>query len=186
MRFIRFATLTIVLLVAGVGAAQSQHGSGPEPQAVSTTAPEYTFTTFVRNWTRVEAWSFFEPRPGGGDPDYTTFANRLFAGIRHTGPRHEAIAALQYVQFAGLPEASIGPGPLGTGAAYFDHNRRSDSRGIYVRLANLQVKRILPGLDIRGGRMAYTSGAEITSGDPGVESVKRMRLDSRLVGEFEW
>lgn len=186
MRFIRFATLTIVLLVPGVGAAQSQHGSGPEPQAVSTTAPEYTFTTFVRNWTRVEAWSFFEPRPGGGDPDYTTFANRLFAGIRHTGPRHEAIAALQYVQFAGLPEASIGPGPLGTGAAYFDHNRRSDSRGIYVRLANLQVRRILPGLDIRGGRMAYTSGAEITSGDPGVESVKRMRLDSRLVGEFEW
>ena len=61
MRFIRFATLTIVLLVPGVGAAQSQHGSGPEPQAVSTTAPEYTFTTFVRNWTRVEAWSFFEP-----------------------------------------------------------------------------------------------------------------------------
>lgn len=177
--------LTLALLMPLPSAAQGLRESTAE-QPTPTAASEYRFTPFVRNWTRVEAWSFFEPRPGGGDPDYTTFANRLFAGIRHTGPRYEAAAALQYVQFAGLPERSIGPGPLGTGATYFDHNRRSNSGQVYLRLLNVQVKRIAPGLDVRGGRMAYTSGAEIASGDPGIESVKRMRLDSRLVGEFEW
>jgi hypothetical protein len=176
----------IVLLAPAAGAAAGQHDGSAGSQASAGPPPKYTFAPFVRNWTRVETWSFFEPRPGGGDPDYTTFANRLLAGIRHTGPRYEAIAALQYVQFAGLPDDAIGPGPLGTGATYFDHNRRSDSRGVYLRLLNVQVKRILPGLDVRGGRMAYASGAEIASGDPGIEAVKRMRLDSRLVGEFEW
>jgi hypothetical protein len=34
--------------------------------------------------------------------------------------------------------------------------------------------------------MGYTSGAEAVSGVPKIEAVKRLRLDSRLVGEFEW
>jgi hypothetical protein len=45
---------------------------------------------------------------------------------------------------------------------------------------------VLPGIDLQLGRMAYTSGAEAPSGMPKIEAVKRQRLDSRLVGEFEW
>lgn len=145
-----------------------------------------TFTAYARNWTRVESWSFFEPRPGGGDPDYTFIANRLLVGVRHSGPRHEVNAAVQYVQFGGLPETASGPGALGTGALYFDHNRRTDSRQVHLKAANVHLKKIGGALDVRAGRMPYTSGAEAPSGNPGIEAVKRMRLDSRLVGEFEW
>ena len=34
--------------------------------------------------------------------------------------------------------------------------------------------------------MGYTSGAEAPSGVAKIETVKRQRLDARLVGEFEW
>jgi hypothetical protein len=34
--------------------------------------------------------------------------------------------------------------------------------------------------------MAYTSGAESPSGDAKIEAVKRQRVDSKLLGEFEW
>jgi hypothetical protein len=34
--------------------------------------------------------------------------------------------------------------------------------------------------------MPYTSGAEAPSGNPKIETVKRQRLDARIVGEFEW
>ena len=36
------------------------------------------------------------------------------------------------------------------------------------------------------GRFGYTSGAESASGDSQIEAVKRQRVDSRLIGEFEW
>jgi hypothetical protein len=96
------------------------------------------------------------------------------------------VGAVQYVQFGGLPSRASGPGALGTGALYFDHNRRTDSRQVYLKALNVQVKQLPGGFELRAGRMPYTSGAERASGDAGIEAVKRMRLDSRLVGEFEW
>jgi alginate export protein len=175
------AWLSCALLLCAASSASGQ--TAPAPAAP---APTYTLTPIVRDWTRAEFWSYFDPPPSGGDPDYATVANRLLAGVRHRGPRHELTAAFQYVQFGGLPDDAIGPGPLGTGASYWDHNRHSDSRGFYLRLLTLDVKRVLPGVDVRGGRMSYTSGAEAASGDPAIESLKRMRLDSRLIGDFEW
>jgi hypothetical protein len=168
------------LILPAVAWAQIPAAPAQPPQAGGGVTP------FVRNTIRVEHWRFFEPRAGGGDPVYTTFGFRLLAGVRQTRPRFEWIAAAQYVQFGGLPERSIGPGPLGTGATYFDHQRDTNPGHVYLRLANLQVRNVLPGLHIRGGRMPYTSGAEAPSGDAAIEAVKRQRLDSRLVGEFEW
>jgi Alginate export len=178
------ATRLVLALCLSLTAAAASAQTQPEVQVP--VADKYQVAPILRNWTRVEMWSYFEPPPAGGDPDYATIANRLLAGARYTGPRHELTGAMQYVQFGGLPDDAMGPGQLGTGATYWDHNRHSDSRGFYPRLLNLQVKRVLPGVDVRGGRMGYTSGAEAPSGDPAIESVKRMRLDSRLVGEFEW
>jgi hypothetical protein len=185
----RLSSMTAVLAVLVVlllpAPAPGQPPSSPPASAAAGTTGQ-ALTPFVRNWTRVESWSFFEPRPGGGDPEYTFVANRLLAGLRHTGRRHELVGALQYVQFAGLPERAIGPGALGTGALYFDHNRRTDSRQVFLKALNLQIRQIAGHVDVRIGRMPYASGAEVTSGDAGIEAVKRMRLDSRLVGEFEW
>jgi hypothetical protein len=174
-----------VVLLAALGGSPA-HGQPPSPPASPTPAATATFDGFARNWTRVESWSFFEPRSGGGDSDYTFIANRLLAGLRHASRRHELVGSVQYVQFGGLPERATGPGPLGTGGLYFDHNRRRDSRQLYLKALNLQIKDIAGHVTVRVGRMPYASGAEAASGDAGIEAVKRMRLDSRLVGEFEW
>ena len=48
------------------------------------------------------------------------------------------------------------------------------------------MKQVPPGLDLQVGRMGYTSGAEAATGDARIESLKRQRLDARIVGEFEW
>lgn len=140
----------------------------------------------VRDTTRVERWRFFQPRPGGGDPDYTFMANRLFAGLDYRGRRLDATVGLQYVQFGGLPTTATGPGALGTGALYYDQAGRTDSRQLYLRTLSVRVKSLAPGLVIQAGRFGYASGAESASGNAQIEATKRLRLDSRLIGEFEW
>jgi hypothetical protein len=156
-------------------AAAGQAAPGP---------PEVRWT--VRNVTRAEAWRFFEPTPRGGDPDYAFIANRLSAGAEYRHRRFDVGGTVQYVQFAGLPTDAIGPGPLGTGALYYDHARRTDSRQVYLRTLFLRVKDVAPGASLQVGRFGYTSGAESPSGNATIEAVKRQRLDSRLIGEFEW
>jgi hypothetical protein len=159
---------------------------GQGPTAVRPAQARPATTLFARNMTRLESWRFFEPRAGGGDPHSTFIGNRLLFGIRHSTPRWEAHAAGQYVQFGGLPERAVGPGPLGTGAAYFDASADTSSRGVYLKTLNLTLKSLTPGLDLQLGRFGYASGAEAPSGQPKIEAVKRQRVDSRLIGEFEW
>jgi hypothetical protein len=130
----------------------------------------------VRNWTRVEWWRFFEPAPGGGDNDYAYVADRLQAGVTRGASRYAFMGSLQYVQFGNLPSDAVGPGPLGLGAVYFAHAGRSDSRQLYVRYLNLQVKSVLPGVAVQIGRMPYSSGAESTSGNPTIEVAKQQRV----------
>jgi hypothetical protein len=92
---------------------------------------------------------------------------------------------VHYVQFAGLPHDAVGPGALGTGALYFEHSGERDSHGVSLRTLNMRA-RLPGGVVLQGGRFGYTSGAESPSGRAKVETVKRARLDSRLIGEFEW
>lgn len=135
--------------------------------------------------TRVESWSFFDPPPSGGDPNYTFVANRLSLGAAAAWRRADVSAAVQYVQFGGLPTGAFGPGALGTGALYFDHSGRTDSRGLYLRTLTARV-RLPAGISVQAGRFAYQSGAESSSDIPKIDAVKRARIDGRLVGEFEW
>ena len=140
----------------------------------------------VKDTTRVEVWRFFEPPAGGGNPNYAFVANRLFAGVELRRTRVDATAALQYVQFGGLPEHATGPGPLGTGAQYFDHAGSTTSHQVYLRTLFVRLKNVARGVNVQAGRFGYASGAESASGDAKIEAVKRQRLDSRLIGEFEW
>ena len=155
--------------------------------AQSRTAPASPSTVqwSVTNTTRIESWSFFEPPPAGGDPDYAFFANRLRLGATGTWSRLDYGGSVQYVQFAGLPDRATGPGPLGTGALYYVHSGRTDSRGVYIRTLFGRV-RLPGGTTVQAGRFPYQSGAESPSGQPKIESVKRARVDARLIGEFEW
>ena len=177
------ATVRFVLIVASVAAARTPLGA-QTPVPAPATAEETRW--LVRDWTRVESWHYFTPKPGGGDPDYTDVANRLQVGVERRAPRYDAVVALQYVQFGGLPARASGPGPLGAGALYFDQSARTDSHQVYLRYLNFRLKSLIPGFDVQFGRFGYTSGAESPSRDPKIETVKRLRLDSRLLGEFEW
>jgi hypothetical protein len=178
----RIALAGFLLGVCGAGTARAQ------PPAAAATAQPVTY--YVRNWTRAEMWRFFEPPALGGDPSYAFVANRLQVGLERRTRRYDFVGAAQYVQFGGLPENASAPnplGPMGTGALYFTQGgRRSDSRHLYLRYLNVRLKEISPGWSVQIGRMAYTSGAESPSGDAKIEAVKRQRVDSKLLGEFEW
>jgi len=131
-------------------------------------------------------WRFFEPPQGGGNDEYAFAANRLFGSVQRTSPRYDVTAALQYVQFGGLPSNAVGPGPLGTGAVYYAHAGRADSHQVYLRYANVRLKRLLPATTLQIGRMPYASGGEAASGNPKLEAVKMQHVAARLIGEFGW
>jgi hypothetical protein len=181
----RVATIRVVMGFAMMAASADPLIAQTTPPASSSAqAPETRW--FVRDWTRIESWSYFEPKPGGGNPNYTDVANRLLFGVERRTRHLDLAGALQYVQFAWLPPDAVGPGALGSGALYFQHSGRTDSHGIYVRNLTIRLKAPDAGLSVQLGRFGYTSGAESPSGDPKIEVVKRQRVDSRLIGEFEW
>jgi hypothetical protein len=93
-------------------------------QAAPPAAPAAAWQGSVVNVTRFESWRFFEPQPGGGDPDYTFLGNRLRMAARRGWSRIEVNVAAQYVGLVGLPTRGSGPGALGTGALYFDQGGR--------------------------------------------------------------
>jgi hypothetical protein len=145
------------------------------------------FTLAVRDWTRAESWRYFEPNPGGADPDYAYLANRLQLELKRTWRRVDVQLTAQHVGFVGLPDDATGPGPLGLGSLYYEQGLRSTHpQQLWLRYGNVRLTQLLPGLDVQVGRFGYTSGAEAGSGDPRIEALKRTRLDSRILGEFEW
>jgi hypothetical protein len=161
---------------------QAQAPAAPRPAPAR---PGVVFT--VRDATRAETWRYFEPLPGGGDPDYAYVANRLQLELSRAWPRVDITVTAQHVGFIGLPDDATGPGPLGLGSLYFEQGgRRTNPQQLYLRYANVRLKQVLPGLDVQVGRMSYTSGAEAATGDARLEALKRQRLDARIVGEFEW
>lgn len=81
----------------------------------------------LRNVSRVESWRFFEPKPGGGDPDYTFVGTRLQAELKWTTRRVDVAVTGQYAGLAGLPTSAVGPGALGTGPLYFTQSGRVTS-----------------------------------------------------------
>ncbi len=179
-------TLAVCLFVLGLLASPNEAGAQQPPPATSTSkSPQWLLTT--RDTARAEVWRFFQPNPGGGNPDYEFLANRLNIDAKRTTARTEVTVGLQHVGFVGLPTAAVGPGPLGTGALYFDQGGRSQHPSrLFVRYANLKVKDVLPGFDLQAGRMAYGSGAESVTTDAKLELVRRQRVSARLVGEFDW
>ncbi len=141
---------------------------------------------YFRETTRIETWSFFQPPPGGGDPDYSFFANRATFGVAVSGRRLDAEAAFQYAQLLGLPSRAFGPGALGGGALYFFSAEAAEAYQLYIKTSMLRIKNVVPGLSIAIGRMGFSSGSETPSGDAAIDGVLQQRIGSRLIGDFEW
>ncbi len=183
-RSVRAVGAVLLCVLAIPPRAQAQP---PTPSAPAAAAPVSTWRLSAINTMRLESWRYFDPRPGGGDPDYDFLGDRLRVDVRGHWAKVDLTLAAQYVGMFGLPDRAVGPGPLGLGPLYFDQGgRRSNSGQLFLRFANLRFPAVAKGVDLQVGRMGYTSGSEAPSGVPKIETVKRQRLDARIVGEFEW
>jgi len=151
-------------------------------------------TATLSNVTRVESWSYFHPRidplaPRAepiGDPSYTFIADRAELGVSVEGSRFDLSGAFNYVRLENLPSNAIGPGGLGAGAFYFGAAGVRYSYQLYLSELTLRLKTRDHRLSAMIGRMHYASGGEHVSASPALETVKRERLHSRLIGDFEW
>ena len=169
----------------------SVRAQDPSPQAPKSPSPPQVTAT-LSNITRVESWSFFDPYPATGPdqlvghPDDTFLGDRSEVGVRVDGARFDLSGAFNYVRLESLPTKAIGPGGLGSGAFYFAATGLSYSYQLYLSDLTLRVSARDDRAAITLGRMPFASGAETVSVNPSLETLKRERLHSRLVGNFEW
>jgi hypothetical protein len=160
-------------------------------------------TGTLSNTTRAEAWSYFQPPPRilspstepVGNPDYTFFGDRAELGVHVEGSRFDLGGAFNYVRVENLPKAAIGPGGLGSGAFYFAASGVPFSYQLYFSELTVRVKS-KSGVSGTAGRMAFASASEARlrqgpdrrAGEAGygLERLVGDRLESRLIGNFEW
>ena len=154
-------------------------------------------TGTLSNVTRVETWSYFQPKIEPvltpalalapiGDPDYTFLGNRSELGVAVTGTRFDLSGAFNYVRVENLPPDAIGPGGLGTGAFYFAASGVPYSYQLYLGELTARIKSADNRASITLGRMPFSSGGEFHSSNVALEELKTERLQSRLIGNFEW
>lgn len=151
-------------------------------------------TGTVSNVTRVETWSYFQPKidplaltPAPiGDPDYTFFGDRAELGVAVTGSRFDVSGGFNYVRLESLPADAIGPGGLGTGAFYFAATGVRYSYQLYLSELTARVRFDHDRASLTVGRMPFSSGGEFRASNASLESLKAERLQSRLIGNFEW
>ena len=145
--------------------------------------PKVTGT--IANVTRVESWSFFEPRidilalsaDPIGDPDYTFVGDRAELGVRVEGERFDLGGAFNYVRLENLPTHAIGPGGFGTGAFYFAATGVRYSYQLYLGELTIRMKSSDRKRSLTVGRLPLLGSNN---------SLVRDRLDGRVLGNFEW
>jgi hypothetical protein len=139
-------------------------------------------TGSISNVTRVESWSYFEPRAelppeAVGDPDYTFIGDRAELGVRIDGRRFDLSGAFNYVRIENLPTRAIGPGALGPGAFYFAATGVRYSYQLYLGELTLRMKSADRKRSFTVGRMAL--------GTQSINRLVRERIESRLIGDFD-
>jgi hypothetical protein len=169
-----FPRVVMLLFTAQAAFAQTAGGEA-EPRV----------TGYLQDNTRFESWSFFDPPPTGADPTYRTVGNRITLGVRLASRRFDVDGAVQYSQLLNLPEDSIGPGALGSGALYYFSAEAPAAYQAYFKTMWLRLKGGASGLSLTAGRMPYSSGEETASGNAGIDEVTNRRIGSRMIGTFE-
>lgn len=161
-------------------------------QAPDSAEPPIETTVTLENLTRVETWRFFEPPEPEGNPDYTFIGNRAYLGVGVRAPRFDLAGGFAYTSLGPLPSNAVGGGgPMGTGALYQAATGMSTSYQLYLSELNLTLHSADRRVRFTFGRMAHASGAE---GDRPADDarerelvgLRRLRLDSRLIGGFDW
>ena len=159
-------------------------------------------TGTVSNVTRVESWSFFQPRepyfdpgePGQpvepGEPDYTFVGDRAELGVRVEGKTFDLAGTFNYVRLENLPTDAIGPGAFGAGAFYYAATGLSYSYQLYLSELSLRWKRSGSRLALTVGRMPFRrlegEGFSRRKDSSHLARLTDERLEGRLIGNFEW
>jgi hypothetical protein len=142
-------------------------------------------TGTISNVTRVESWSYFEPRidilalsaEPVGEPDFTFIGDRAELGVRVEGRRFDLGGAFNYVRIENLPTRAIGPGGFGPGAFYFAATGVRYSYQLYLGELTMRMKSADRTRAVTIGRMPI--GSESSN------RLVRDRIESRLIGNFE-
>jgi hypothetical protein len=127
----------------------------------------------IRNVTRAESWSFFDPPSDRVDPTYTLLSNRATLGVHVNARRLAVEGSFQYAQLVGLPRRAVGPGPLGPGALFYAAARTPEAYQLYVKTLSARLQNVVPSLSVQIGRMTHESD----EGTP---------FAGRLIGNAEW
>lgn len=153
------------------------------PTVAQPAEPKVTGT--ISNVTRVESWSFFEPRLDGlalsadpiGEPRYTFVGDRAELGVLVEGRRFDLSGAFNYVRLENLPTNAIGPGGFGTGAFYFAATGVRYSYQLFLGELAVRVKSRDRRRVLSFGRLVLPESRN---------TLVRERLDGRVLGNFEW
>ena len=144
-------TLAFLLALSATAAAQPA-----EPKVTGT----------VSNITRVESWSYFEPRIDSlaltqepiGEPDYAFIGDRAELGVFVQGSRFDLAGTFNYVRLENLPTNAIGPGGFGSGAFYFAATGVRYSYQLYLGELTVRIKSRDRNRSLTIGRMPFSSG----------------------------
>ena len=155
------------------------------PASAAAQPAEPKVTGAIANVTRVESWSFFEPRIDSlalsaepiGDPDYTFIGDRAELGVRVEGNRFDVAGVFNYVRLENLPTNAIGPGGFGSGAFYFAATGVRYSYQLYLGELAIRAKSADRTRSLTLGRLRIPESRH---------ALVRDRLDGRLLGNFEW
>lgn len=196
MRPTALAFVLLFALTAAPAFAQASAAEAPPSSAASAASADSsaastpvagTTSFLVENLSRVEVWRYFQPRPGAAvEPDYAFVGNRSSLGAAYEGPRWAFQGTLQYVRLENLPSKAIGPGLLGTGAAYYFQAAGEFSYQFYLRGLSLTWRDRPRGLWVEVGRLSRAASTQPTSGDATIDRVVRDELQGRLLGDMEW
>lgn len=186
--FVLLVALTAAPAFAQAPAAGPATSAAPAAPPGSAATPVARTTSFlVENMSRAEVWRYFQPRPGAAiEPDYAFVGNRSSLGAAYEGPRWAFQGTLQYVRLENLPSRAIGPGLLGTGAAYYFQAAGEFSYQFYLRGLSLTWRDRDRGVWAEIGRLSRAASTEPASGDATIDRLVRDELQGRLLGDMEW
>ncbi|MFN8007502.1 MAG: alginate export family protein [Terriglobia bacterium] len=191
----RFHTLCFAILLSlAVRPSSAQTTTPDTKEAPSESTPKPLklggITLHGSFRTRFEDWRWFK-----GDRADNTYA---FSGnILRLALSQSRVPFDWQLEFAlpfllGLPENAISPGiqgQLGMGATYYvanDFNRNSAM--VFVKQAYLVFKKLggNPASSLLIGRYEFMDGSEITPKNDTLATLKRDRINQRLIGNFGW
>jgi hypothetical protein len=147
-----------------------------------------TFTASDR--VRGEFVDWFDPPAGAADDGaqrYAFFANQLRAGVRVDLPNLQFVVEGQDTRLASLPDDATLPAPqgsLGPGATYFQSTRDTSQGEAFLKQGFVAVRG--RGFTAKAGRFEYRDGAETVPGDATLAFLKRVRINERIVGPFDF